>query len=56
VEAQDKDVILEGLSTVSSHDQWTPLSVSGLRPKPRYEVHQILYSSLIVFLYLILKH
>ncbi|PWZ21908.1 Acyl-CoA-binding domain-containing protein 4 [Zea mays] len=37
VEAQDKDVILEGLSTVSSHDQWTPLSVSGLRPKPRYE-------------------
>jgi hypothetical protein len=37
VEAEDKDVILEGLSTVSSHDEWTPLSVSGLRPKPRYE-------------------
>ncbi|ONM11177.1 Acyl-CoA binding protein [Zea mays] len=37
VETQDKDVILEGLSTVISHDEWTPLSVSGLRPKPRYE-------------------
>jgi N-acetylneuraminic acid mutarotase len=37
VETQDKDVILEGLSTVSSHDEWTPLSISGHRPKPRYE-------------------
>ncbi|GJM97171.1 hypothetical protein PR202_ga14076 [Eleusine coracana subsp. coracana] len=37
VEAEDKDIILEGLSTVSSHDEWTPLSVSGQRPKPRYE-------------------
>jgi hypothetical protein len=41
VETQDKDVILEGLSTVSSHDEWTPLSISGHRPKPRYEVRQI---------------
>ncbi|CAL4927976.1 unnamed protein product [Urochloa decumbens] len=37
VETQDKDVILEGLSTVSSHDEWTPLSISGHRPKPRNE-------------------
>jgi len=37
VETQDKDVILEGLSTVSSHDEWTPLSISGHHPKPRYE-------------------
>jgi len=41
VETQDKDVILEGLSTVSSHDEWTPLSISGHHPKPRYEVRQI---------------
>ncbi|TVU43986.1 hypothetical protein EJB05_03408 [Eragrostis curvula] len=37
VETEDKDVILEGLSAISSHDEWTPLSVSGHRPKPRYE-------------------
>jgi hypothetical protein len=41
VETQDKDVILEGLSTVSSLDEWTPLSISGHRPKPRYEVRQM---------------
>ena len=41
METQDKDVILEGLSTVSSHDEWTPLSISGHHPKPRYEVRQI---------------
>ncbi|EMS61872.1 Acyl-CoA-binding domain-containing protein 4 [Triticum urartu] len=37
VETQDKVVILEGLSTVSAHEEWTALSVSGQRPKPRYE-------------------
>uniref|UniRef100_A0A0D9W134 ACB domain-containing protein n=1 Tax=Leersia perrieri TaxID=77586 RepID=A0A0D9W134_9ORYZ len=37
VETQDKVVILEGLSAVSVHEEWTPLSVSGQRPKPRYE-------------------
>ncbi|KAL5652051.1 hypothetical protein ACJX0J_037509, partial [Zea mays] len=37
VETQDIDVILEGLSTVSSLDEWTPLAISGHRPKPRYE-------------------
>jgi hypothetical protein len=59
VEAEDKDVILEGLSTVSSHDEWTPLSVSGLRPKPRYEVSVISHFIFIVqllFLLLILLH
>jgi hypothetical protein len=38
METQDKVVILEGLSTVSTHEEWTALSVSGQRPKPRYEV------------------
>jgi hypothetical protein len=38
METQDKVVILEGLSTVSAHEEWTALSVSGQRPKPRYEV------------------
>ncbi|EAZ29205.1 hypothetical protein OsJ_13266 [Oryza sativa Japonica Group] len=37
VETQDKVVILEGLSAVSVHEEWTPLSVNGQRPKPRYE-------------------
>ncbi|KAL5218143.1 hypothetical protein ABZP36_018827 [Zizania latifolia] len=37
VETQDKVVILEGLSSVSAHEEWTPLSVSGHHPKPRYE-------------------
>ncbi|KAM0928344.1 hypothetical protein ACQ4PT_002422 [Festuca glaucescens] len=37
METQDKVVILEGLSTVSAHEEWTALSVSGQRPKPRYE-------------------
>ncbi|KQK12274.1 acyl-CoA-binding domain-containing protein 6 [Brachypodium distachyon] len=37
VETQDKVVILEGLSTVSAHEEWTALSPSGQRPKPRYE-------------------
>jgi hypothetical protein len=59
VEAEDKVVILEGLSTVSSHDEWTALSVSGQRPKPRYEVSVISHFILIVqllFLLLILLH
>lgn len=38
METQDKVVILEGLSAVSVHEEWTPLSVNGQRPKPRYEV------------------
>ena len=41
VETQDKVVILEGLSTVSAHEEWTALSVSGQRPKPRYEVRHM---------------
>ena len=37
-ETQDKDVILEGLGSVGIYDQWIAPSVSGQRPKPRYEV------------------
>ncbi|KAG8061682.1 hypothetical protein GUJ93_ZPchr0003g18501 [Zizania palustris] len=37
VETQDKVVILEGLSSVSADEEWTPLTVSGHHPKPRYE-------------------
>lgn len=41
METQDKVVILEGLSTVSAHEEWTALSISGQRPKPRYEVSNV---------------
>ncbi|KAL6842059.1 hypothetical protein ACP4OV_028038 [Aristida adscensionis] len=34
---QDKEVSMEGLSSLSACDQWTPLSVSGHPPKPRYK-------------------
>ncbi|KAL5210832.1 hypothetical protein ABZP36_006455 [Zizania latifolia] len=37
LETQGKVVNLESLSVVSTHEEWTPLSVSGQRPKPRYE-------------------
>jgi flagellar hook-length control protein FliK len=40
-ETQDKDVIFEGLSSVAAYDQWTPLTVSGPNPKPRYQVHRL---------------
>lgn len=35
---QDKEVSMEGLCSISTYDQWTPLSVSGQLPKPRYKV------------------
>lgn len=37
METQDKDVVLEGLGSVGVYDQWVALSVSGQRPKSRYE-------------------
>eukprot|EP01018_Ginkgo_biloba_P017861 Gb_28900 [translate_table: standard] len=37
VEAEDKDVVLEGLGSVGVYDQWVALSVSGRRPTARYE-------------------
>lgn len=37
VEAQDKDVILEGLGSVAVYDQWGSLSITGRQPKARYE-------------------
>lgn len=36
-EAEDKDVIMEGLGSIGIYDQWIAPSVSGQRPKPRYE-------------------
>ncbi|KAL5996045.1 acyl-CoA-binding domain-containing protein 4 [Asimina triloba] len=36
-EPQDKDVVLEGLGSVGIYDTWVAPSVSGQRPKPRYE-------------------
>lgn len=36
-EPQDKDIVLEGLGSVSVYDQWTEPSVSGPQPKGRYE-------------------
>ncbi|KAL4556292.1 hypothetical protein LXL04_038939 [Taraxacum kok-saghyz] len=37
VEPHDKDVMVEGLSSVVVYDQWVDPPVSGQRPKPRYE-------------------
>ncbi|XP_021742539.1 acyl-CoA-binding domain-containing protein 4-like [Chenopodium quinoa] len=37
VESQDKDVVSEGLGSISVYDQWVAPPVSGQRPKPRYE-------------------
>lgn len=37
LETQDKDVVLEGLGSVDVYDQWIAPSVSGRRPKARYE-------------------
>ncbi|XP_041020101.1 acyl-CoA-binding domain-containing protein 4 [Juglans microcarpa x Juglans regia] len=36
-EAQDKDVVLEGLGSVTVYDQWVAPPISGQRPKARYE-------------------
>ncbi|KAK2976003.1 hypothetical protein RJ640_024764 [Escallonia rubra] len=36
-ETQDKDVVMEGLSSVGVYDQWVAPPISGPRPKPRYE-------------------
>ncbi|OEL24868.1 Acyl-CoA-binding domain-containing protein 4 [Dichanthelium oligosanthes] len=37
VDVQDKEVSVEGLCSISAYDRWTPLSVSGQLPKPRYK-------------------
>ncbi|KAK9146896.1 hypothetical protein Sjap_006799 [Stephania japonica] len=37
LETQDKDVVLEGFGSVGVYDQWIAPSISGQRPKPRYE-------------------
>lgn len=34
---QDKEVSMEQLCSISTYDQWMPLSVSGQLPKPRYK-------------------
>lgn len=40
---QDKEVTMEGICSVAAYDQWTPLSVSGQPPKPRYKVFTCVY-------------
>eukprot|EP00262_Sarcandra_glabra_P017652 TRINITY_DN6117_c0_g1_i1.p1 TRINITY_DN6117_c0_g1~~TRINITY_DN6117_c0_g1_i1.p1 ORF type:complete len:681 (-),score=125.72 TRINITY_DN6117_c0_g1_i1:201-2243(-) len=37
LETQDKDVVLEGLGSVTAYDQWVSPSISGQCPKSRYE-------------------
>lgn len=37
-ETEDKDIVMEGLGSIGIYDQWIAPSVSGQRPKPRYEV------------------
>lgn len=41
-ETQDKDVVLEGLGSVTVYDQWVAPPISGQRPKARYEVYTCL--------------
>jgi len=36
-DVQDKEVSTEGLCSISAYDRWTPLSVSGQLPRPRYK-------------------
>ncbi|KAK3041978.1 hypothetical protein RJ639_002286 [Escallonia herrerae] len=36
-ETHDKDVVMEGLSSVGVYDQWVAPPISGPRPKARYE-------------------
>lgn len=38
VEAQDKDVVSEGLGSVVLYDEWIAPPISGQLPKARYEV------------------
>ena len=49
VETHDKDVMVEGLSSVVVYDQWVDPPVSGQRPKPRYEVLLYFYIILSCF-------
>ncbi|KAL9686016.1 hypothetical protein QQ045_023471 [Rhodiola kirilowii] len=37
LETQDKDVVSEGLGSVGAYDQWITPSISGPRPRSRYE-------------------
>ncbi|KAJ6842475.1 acyl-CoA-binding domain-containing protein 4-like [Iris pallida] len=37
LETQDKDIIIEGLGSIGIYDQWVAPSVSGQRPRARYE-------------------
>ena len=37
-DVQDKEVSTEGLCSISAYYRWTPLSVSGQLPRPRYKV------------------
>ncbi|KAF6142676.1 hypothetical protein GIB67_015162 [Kingdonia uniflora] len=37
LETQDKDVVSEGLGSIGVYDQWVAPSISGQRPKARYE-------------------
>ncbi|RCV18938.1 hypothetical protein SETIT_3G343400v2 [Setaria italica] len=37
VDVQEKEISMEGFCSISAYDQWTPLSVSGQLPRPRYK-------------------
>jgi hypothetical protein len=49
VDIQDKEVTMEGIFSVAATDQWTPLSVSGQPPKPRYKVFTCTIYLLVTF-------
>lgn len=43
LESQDKDVVSEGITSVSVYDQWVAPPVSGTPPKARYEVLALIF-------------
>ncbi|PKA54912.1 Acyl-CoA-binding domain-containing protein 4 [Apostasia shenzhenica] len=37
IKTQDKDIIMEGLGVIGVYDKWIAPSISGHRPRPRYQ-------------------
>lgn len=44
LETRDKDIILEGVGSVGTYNQWVALSISGEYPKPRYQVKLLCFT------------
>ena len=50
IKTEDKNIIVEGLlGSVDVYDRWVAPTVSGSRPKPRYEVvHLVIKQNLVI--------